>query len=128
MAKLSISEAARRAGVSRPNLYKRYIKPGLLTVEQDTQGNPQIDTSELLRVFGELKDGDSQNSPPLQQATPQTDPLIQVLRAENEHLKEQLRWTQQQVEKLTEQLSIFQRVLPPPRRQGLWARLFGKGD
>jgi hypothetical protein len=55
VAKVSISEAARLAGVSRQHLYKRFITPGALTVEKDGEKPPVIDTSELLRVFGELK-------------------------------------------------------------------------
>lgn len=55
MAKVCISEAARLAGVSRQHLYKKWITPGLLSVEKDGGNPPVIDTSELLRVFGELK-------------------------------------------------------------------------
>ncbi len=54
MAKVSITEAARLAGISRYQLYRGYINKGVLTVDKDTQGRPLIDTSELLRVFGEL--------------------------------------------------------------------------
>lgn len=60
MAKVSISEAARLAGISRQHLYKKWITPGLLTVEKDGENPPAIDTSELLRAFGELKGGVSQ--------------------------------------------------------------------
>lgn len=55
MAKVSISEAARLAGVSRQHLYKKWITPGLLSVEKDGVSSPVIDTSEVLRVFGGLK-------------------------------------------------------------------------
>ena len=66
MAKVTVSEAARLAGISRQHLYKKWITPGLLSVSKDGEASPMIDTSELLRVFGELK-GDS---PRLQEATP----------------------------------------------------------
>lgn len=55
MAKVSISEAARLAGVSRQHLYRRYITPGLISIEKDEESAPMIDTAELLRVFGDLK-------------------------------------------------------------------------
>jgi hypothetical protein len=55
MAKVSITDAAKLAGVSRAHLYNKYIKPGLLSVDRDNLDKPRIDTSELLRVFGELK-------------------------------------------------------------------------
>ncbi len=55
MAKVSVTEAARLAGLGRQQLYRGYISPGKISVERDHQGRPQIDTSEILRVFGELK-------------------------------------------------------------------------
>ncbi len=59
MAKVSISEAARLAGVSRSHLYASFIKTGKISVEtiEDATGKPQkqIDTSELQRVFGNPK-------------------------------------------------------------------------
>jgi hypothetical protein len=58
MAKVSIAEAARLAGISRSHLYKKYVEPGRITVETtlDGAGGPikRIDTSEILRVFGTL--------------------------------------------------------------------------
>lgn len=51
MAKLSISEAARQAGISRQYLYSKYINTGKITVSDDESGNKYIDDSELLRVF-----------------------------------------------------------------------------
>lgn len=53
MAKVSISEAARLAGISRPTLYRR-IEAGEISVERDGD-SVSVDTSELLRVFGELQ-------------------------------------------------------------------------
>lgn len=55
MALVSISEAARLAGTVRSNLYKSYIETGILSITKDAKGKPKIDTAELLRVFGELK-------------------------------------------------------------------------
>lgn len=56
MAKLTVSGAARAVGLSRQYLYKAYIKNGILSIERDEKGNPLIDSSELIRVFGEIKD------------------------------------------------------------------------
>jgi hypothetical protein len=55
MAKVTVSEAARLVGLARQNLYKNYINEGKISVERDHQGNPKIDTSELIRVFGEIR-------------------------------------------------------------------------
>jgi hypothetical protein len=55
MAKVTISEAARLVGVARQNLYKNYINEGKISIERDHLGKPKIDTSELIRVFGEIR-------------------------------------------------------------------------
>jgi hypothetical protein len=48
--KLSISEAARRAGVSRTNIYRK-LNAGRLSKEADDNGNLVIDLSELARLY-----------------------------------------------------------------------------
>jgi hypothetical protein len=60
--KVSISEAARIAGISRQHLYTKYINPGLISVEKDSQGKPHIDTAELIRVFDTIAIPDSNMS------------------------------------------------------------------
>jgi DNA-binding transcriptional MerR regulator len=59
MPEISISEAAKRAGISRQKLYKNYINKGKISVSENPKGKPCIDTSEILRVFGELKNIDT---------------------------------------------------------------------
>lgn len=57
MARVSISEAARLASVSRPTIYKM-LKSGELTytsVVKHGKSVKTIDTAELLRVFGTLE-------------------------------------------------------------------------
>jgi hypothetical protein len=51
---LSISAAARATGKDRGTIH-RYLKNGRLSSVIDATGHRKIDTSELLRVFGELK-------------------------------------------------------------------------
>ena len=55
MARVSITKAARLAGVNRGTLYKTYINKGVISVSADEHGKKFIDTSELLRVFGSLQ-------------------------------------------------------------------------
>ena len=76
MPKLNISQAARAVGIAR-NTVQRHIKQGRLSCEVNTQGKKLIDTSELTRVYGELKsDGASdtvqQMSSKLHEDTPDT--------------------------------------------------------
>lgn len=51
MSKVSISQAAKMAGIGRSTLYNKYINTGKITVES-IDDKKMIDTSELLRVFG----------------------------------------------------------------------------
>jgi len=53
MVQVSISEAARLTGKSRKTLHT-YISSGKLTKVTDNQGKPKLDTSELIRVFGNI--------------------------------------------------------------------------
>ena len=55
MAQLNISEAARRWGKSRQTIYS-YLNDGRLSGISDKEGNTLIDTSEMIRVFGEPGD------------------------------------------------------------------------
>lgn len=80
MALVSISEAARLAGISRTHLYKKYLAEGILSKTTDEQGNSVIDTSEILRVFGKLH-GDNLVTDEFNKS------LHQDLQAENSALK-----------------------------------------
>lgn len=54
MAKVSISEAIRMAGVSRSHFYKKYINKGLISVQVEDD-KKLIEISELIRVFGNIQ-------------------------------------------------------------------------
>lgn len=109
MAKVSISEAARLAGKSRSTFYEQYINKGKITVEQDFEGRKQIDTSELLRVFGSIQlpeaQTDNGQDSSRQDRTPTPDSLNSVLQAENEALRLLLEVRNNEVQFLREQLS-----------------------
>lgn len=57
MALVDLSTAARLAGVSRQTIYRK-MQDGSLSWTLDQAGKRRIDTSEILRVFGHLKDPD----------------------------------------------------------------------
>lgn len=81
---VSISEAARLARKSRSTLYKTYIDTGRLSVRKDSAtGKPSVDTSELIRVFGEISmtHATARMTDELKQnATPPRDVAIGLLR------------------------------------------------
>jgi hypothetical protein len=53
MAKHSISKAAELVGISRSSMYRYWIHKGKIAIETDKNGNKCVDTSELIRVFGD---------------------------------------------------------------------------
>jgi hypothetical protein len=55
MAKVTVTEAAKLAGIARQHFYRAYINTGKISVDREDNGRPLVETSELIRVFGELK-------------------------------------------------------------------------
>ena len=112
MAFLSISAAARAAGVDRSTI-RRAVKSGRLSTTTDASGQRGIDTSELLRAFGPLQgDGEVQfekdPQPPMSD-TP--NPLVEILREQLRHAQEQLRHAQERENQLLALLRDAQRIL-----------------
>lgn len=54
MAQLTVRQAAEQVGVSRQTMFRK-VKDGSISATVDHQGQKQIDSSELLRVFGALQ-------------------------------------------------------------------------
>ena len=52
---VTLLEAAKLAGISRSYFHRKYVKQGIVSVSTDRNGKKQIDTAELIRVFGKLK-------------------------------------------------------------------------
>ena len=87
MALVSISEAARLAGISRTHLYKKYLDEGIISKTTDAVGNSVIDTSEILRVFGKLHGQEDSEQP---EASTINSILHAELQSENSVLKAKL--------------------------------------
>ena len=138
MAKHSISEAAKLAGVSRSHFYKKFIRPNLITVERDKDDKPVIDTAEIMRVCGELKFEHSEDIQKIQNDTGEIWRENTRLEAENKALREQLlssadreKWLQGKIDQLADQLAATTKLLeykptPEQKKAGLFARLFGR--
>ncbi len=58
MTQVSISEAARLAGVSRSTI-NRHLKEGKISKHHDNLGKPYVEVSELQRFYGSLSRSDS---------------------------------------------------------------------
>ena len=138
MANISITAAAKLAGVSRSTLYRTYIDKGLLSVSKDQQGKRCIDTSELLRVFGtlqgEAEQGTTSDNVGQSNATesdsvgqPEKNPESKesALELELKLTKEQLEesreregWYKKQIDNLTDTMKLLEAPRQPqyPRR------------
>lgn len=95
MALVSISEAARLTGKSRATLHS-YIKQGKLSKSKDHNNQQKLDTSELIRVFGELNNtvkDNKVNSKAEHNNTGVFSKDFQVLVNENNLLKKELELT-----------------------------------
>lgn len=107
---LNLSQAARAAGVSRSQLY-RMNEAGRISFTQRPNGQPAIDTSELLRVFGELQstgendtsNNQGQNSA-RQAGQQETVRTVLELQAENRRLVEVLELTRRMLQTAEERL------------------------
>ena len=104
MARLTISEAARQAGITRQYLHKKYIKTGTLTAFKDELDRPYVESADLLRVFNGRLPGPKLKvapvdgiSPPgiLHKATLETTGEVRGLQVEVAVLREQLHAAQE---------------------------------
>jgi hypothetical protein len=141
MTQVTISEAARRVGVARSTLL-RHIKNGKVSKVSGKDGKPRLDTSELLRVYGDLKVSDNDDtSDTLHQdrSTVQydTDDRYTGKDIEIVTLRAELKAALERADELKEERDEWRGVAKKGQalltdagqgrpRQGLWARVFGK--
>ena len=129
MAIVNKTEAARLAGCGKKRLYE-LIREGKISVSKDNAGREGIETSEIIRVFGEIKPiaqgaalGDEKMAPPDQSAA-----IIAELRAENAGLKTRITDLSDHIQTLKAELAAAKereiRLLPQPPK-GFFSRLFG---
>ena len=115
---LSITEAARAAGVSRRTI-QRSIQSGRLSATTTMTGERAIDTAELLRVFGPLRHAPSDTPASMSQPVATNDTMTMLV----EVLRDQLQQAQQEKARLLAMLEAEQqarreletKLLPAPR-------------
>lgn len=107
MPKVSISEAAKLAQVSRSTLYNKYINAGKISIEH-VDNKKVIDMSELLRVFGNQLHKDSRvvqnntvQTASIQPENTEKDKIITLLEKQLEEAKQREEWLKTQLEKTT---------------------------
>jgi len=85
--KLSLSQAARESGTSKPTL-SRWIAKGKVSAERQQDGSYLIDPSELDRIKDMMKNGNGSGNPNMKQSETQQE--TSALRREVELLRERL--------------------------------------
>ena len=123
MSKVSISQAAKLAKISRSTLYNKYINTGMISVET-VEDKKLIDMSELFRVFNNNITQDSNDTPintvadSVEQAeNTSKDKIISLLERQLQEAKEREEWLKAQLEKTTH---LLEDKTPKPRK-----KLFG---
>ena len=106
---VSISKAAEMVGITRATLY-RHIEKKNISVEKDEEGNPKIDVSELVRVYGDkvtpIEQLNSDKSDTGEQdKTPSKTSAQGTLATEVEVLKERIKAIEQEKDKGEEERS-----------------------
>lgn len=107
MSKVSITQAAKLAKISRSTLYNKYINTGMISVET-VEDKKLIDMSELFRVFNNNITQDSNDTPintvadSVEQAeNTAKDKIINLLERQLQEAKEREEWLKAQLEKTT---------------------------
>lgn len=117
MNKLSLSQAAKETGKSKPTISKA-IKTGRLSANKVGNGY-EIDPAELFRVYPkETKDFTT--------SKPKEETSVALLELENKMLKEQLDREKETVDDLRTRLTRAE-LLITDQRKGFWRKIFDKG-
>lgn len=118
MSKVSISKAAKLAGVSRPHFYRKYINQGLISTEV-IDDKPVIDIAELIRVFPNLKYDTDKSVLNETEHNSATYEVIEILKEQLKASHEREKWLMQQLEKTTHLLENKQPQETPKRKKFL---------
>ena len=103
MASHTVTEAAKLAGVTRRTIY-RHISTGKLSATVTSEGHTQIDTSELLRVYGALSQPETEK---VSTGSHDNQPeYVTLLLAEMSQLREQISTLASKVDELQERLAL----------------------
>ena len=119
MALLPVSKAADLVGLSRKTMYA-HVRSGKVSASKDSKGVLLIDTSELIRVFGVLrqeKDSEGNNARQVESSD------------FNQSMLDKMEQMTRQIESLTEKVMELQKQLalpaPEEKKKGFLNWLFG---
>ena len=120
MALLPVSKAAELVGLSRKTMYA-HVKSGKVSASKGNKGSLLIDTSELIRVFGNLvPEQDSEGDTARQLISSNSDP---ILLGKMDQMARQIEFLTEKVVELQKQLAL---PAPKEEKKGFLNWLFGK--
>lgn len=111
MACHTLSESAKLTGKSRRTI-QRYVKSGKLSAKVGTDGNPKVDTAELIRVFGELSHPVKEE---LSHPVTVTNNIEQIIAKSTEMLVDKIESLEAKIKGLTEEIKFLENRLEPPK-------------
>jgi hypothetical protein len=129
MAKLTLGQAAKQVGKSKPTISKA-IKDGKLSGEKNDNGVYQIEVSELLRVYDAVSETTEASAPPAPQASAVSEVEKRFLEEKVADLEARL--TDMKDERDTAQKEAredrarMMALIEDKRPKGFWSRLTGK--
>lgn len=119
MALVSVAKAASLVKRDRKVIYRDYIATGRLTVTKNGKGHMEIDTSELLRVFGAFESETKNQDTTSQEETKiETRLELEKLRSENAALRDKIETQAANLDDLRQALKLLE--YKPPKRRGWW--------
>lgn len=119
MALVSVAKAASLVNRDRKVIYRDYIATGKLTATKNGRGHMQIDTSELLRVFGAFE-GETKNQDNAPHKETSLDSIIELekLRLENAALRDKVETQAANLQDLRQALQMLEHK--PESRRRWW--------
>lgn len=121
MALVSVAEAARLVGRDRKVIYRDYLATGKLSASKDARGRMQIDTAELLRVFGQFVNETEKSEAKPQEETLQKLQLeMEKLRLERDFLREQLAARNENLADLRQSLKLLKDLSQKEKHTRWW--------
>ena len=129
MARITITEAISRSPVGRTQFYKRYIDEGIISVCTDNAGKKYIESSELIRVFGELEgeQADIHEQTNENAATQQSENESELVKLLREQLKKAEQREQQHLERI-DALTLRLEAPAPVKKQSWLAKIWYAKD
>lgn len=119
MALVSVSKAASLVKRDRKVLYRDYIATGRLSATKNARGHMQLDTSELLRVFGPFEaETENRDEKPQKETSDEARIELEKLRAENAALRDKIETQAANLDDLRQAMKMLEDK--SPKRRSWW--------